>query len=103
MFHIDLDRFLKYWFLAHGCSTLHNAPVQHPAYKFDLGLANRYQKSLPPFGWDTEPVMGAEVVIEESFIDVFCDLVYGAGWIDIGRDQVDRESNWALVSFTSRD
>ncbi len=22
------------------------------------------QKSLPPFGWDTEPVIGAEVIIE---------------------------------------
>jgi hypothetical protein len=31
----------------------------------------KLQKSLPPFGWDTEPVMGAEVIIEESFIDVF--------------------------------
>jgi hypothetical protein len=58
----------------------------------------KLQKSLPPFGWDTEPVMGAEVIIEESFIDVFCDLVYGGGWIDFGRDEVDRECNWALVS-----
>jgi hypothetical protein len=24
--------------------------------------------------------MGAEVVIKESFIDVFFDLVYGGGW-----------------------
>ena len=65
------------------------------------GAANRYL--LPPFGWDTEPVMGAEVVIEESFIAVFRDLVYGGGWIDIERDQVDRECNWALVSSTLTD
>ena len=58
----------------------------------------KMQRSLPPFGWDTEPVMGSEVIIEEAFIDVFCDLVYGGGWIDIGRDEVDRECNWAMVS-----
>ena len=43
--------------------------------------------------------MGAEVVIEEAFVDVFCDLVYGGGWMDIEREDVDRECNWALVSI----
>jgi hypothetical protein len=57
------------------------------------------QKSLPPFGWDTEPVMGSEAVIEEAFVDVFCDLVYGGGWMDIEREDVDRECNWALVGI----
>ena len=56
------------------------------------------QKSLPPFGWDTSPVMGAEVIIEEAFMDVFCDLMYGGGWMEIEREEVDRECNWALVS-----
>jgi hypothetical protein len=51
-------------------------PEQH---NDTIRKAKKLQKSLPLFGWDTEPVMGAEVVIEESFIDVFCDLVYGAG------------------------
>ena len=37
------------------------------------------QKSLPLFGWDTEPVMGTEAVIEEAFVDVFCDLVVVGG------------------------
>jgi hypothetical protein len=55
--------------------------------------------SLPPFGWDTEPVIGAEFIIEESFIDVFCDL-YGGGWINVAREELDRECNWALVSTT---
>ncbi|KAF8258940.1 hypothetical protein EI94DRAFT_1066976 [Lactarius quietus] len=59
------------------------------------------QKSLPPFGWDTEPVMGTEAVIEEAFVDVFCDLVYGGGWMDIERDDIDRECNWALIEFKS--
>ncbi|KAI0067395.1 hypothetical protein BV25DRAFT_1819719 [Artomyces pyxidatus] len=60
------------------------------------------QQSLPPFGWDTEPVMGTEEIIEESFIDVFCDLVYGGGWMDLEREEdVDRECNWALVEYKS--
>jgi len=25
--------------------------------------------------------MGAEVIIEEAFMDVFCDLMYGGGWM----------------------
>jgi hypothetical protein len=36
-------------------------------------------KSLLPFGWDTKPVMDAEVIIEDAFMDVFCDLMYGGG------------------------
>ena len=58
------------------------------------------QKSLPAFGWDTEPVVGSEEVIEEAFVDVFCDLVYGGGWMDTERgEELDRECNWALVGF----
>ena len=56
------------------------------------------QRSLPLFGGDTEPVIGAEVIIEEAFMDVFCDLMYGGGWMEIEQEEVDRESNWALVS-----
>ncbi|RDB21827.1 hypothetical protein Hypma_011076 [Hypsizygus marmoreus] len=59
-------------------------------------------KSLPPFGWDTEPVIGNEEVIEEAFVDVFCDLVYGGGWMDLERDEeLDRDCNWALIEFKS--
>jgi len=29
--------------------------------------------------------MGAEVIIEEAFMDVFCDLMYGGGWMEIER------------------
>ncbi|PFH49544.1 hypothetical protein AMATHDRAFT_76152 [Amanita thiersii Skay4041] len=58
------------------------------------------EKALPPFGWDTEPVVLNEEVIEEAFIDVFCDLVYGGGWMDNERvEEVDRDCNWALVEF----
>jgi roadblock/LC7 domain-containing protein len=41
--------------------------------------------------------MGTEMVIEESFIDVFCNLMYGGGWMEIEGEEVDRECNWALV------
>ncbi|KAH8105374.1 hypothetical protein BXZ70DRAFT_887431 [Cristinia sonorae] len=60
------------------------------------------QKTLPPFGWDTEPVLGGEEVIEEAFVDVFCDLVYGGGWMDAERhEDIDRDCSWALVEFKS--
>ena len=41
------------------------------------------QKSLPPFGWDTEPVLGGEEVVEEAFVDVggmsWCEKVLAVG------------------------
>ncbi|TDL17053.1 hypothetical protein BD410DRAFT_901675 [Rickenella mellea] len=58
------------------------------------------QKALPSFGWDTSPVMGGEEVIEESFMDVFCDLVYDSGWIE-RTEGTFRDCNWALVEFKS--
>ncbi|KAG2018613.1 hypothetical protein CC2G_008031 [Coprinopsis cinerea AmutBmut pab1-1] len=62
----------------------------------------KQQKSLPAFGWDTEPVVGNEEVIEEAFIDVFCDLIYGGGWMDLERgESLDRDCNWALVEYKS--
>lgn len=59
-------------------------------------------QALPAFGWDTNPVMGIEEVVEEGFLTVFCDLIYGGGigWMD--RAELSfRESNWALVEFKS--
>jgi len=68
-----LDRFLVHWIHSHRRATEHDATIQHPPRKFNLVLARatsryhaqveRTQKSLPPFGWDTEPVMGTEVVV----------------------------------------
>lgn len=44
--------------------------------------------------------MGSEDVIEEAFLDVFCDLIYGGGWMDLERiEEIDRDCNWALVFF----
>lgn len=80
-------------------SPLVNSISSWPEQQADITRKlKKTQKSLPPFGWDTEPVVGSEVVIEEAFIDVFCDLVYGGGWMDIEREEYDRECNWALVS-----
>lgn len=66
-------------------------------------LARKLRKAhraLPPFGWDTDPVIGREEWVEESFVDVFCDLIYGGGWMDLERaEEVERECNWALVGY----
>ncbi|KAJ7196677.1 hypothetical protein GGX14DRAFT_526692 [Mycena pura] len=65
-------------------------------------------KALPAFGWDTAPVLGPEEVIEEAFLDVFCDLLYGGGWMEraagVGGPTADlaRECAWALVEYKSR-
>jgi len=76
-------------------NSISSWPEQHAEITRKL---KKTQKALPPFGWDTEPVMGTEVIIEEAFMDVFCDLVYGGGWLDTEREESDRECNWALVS-----
>lgn len=71
-------------------------PIQNAEMSKKL---KKTQNSLPAFGWDTEPVVGSEEVIEEAFVDVFCDLVYGGGWMDLERyEELDRDCNWALVS-----
>jgi len=42
-------------------------------------------------------VMGTEVIIEayikEAFMDVFCDLMYGGGWMELEREEIDLEYN----------
>ncbi|EPQ53330.1 hypothetical protein GLOTRDRAFT_117311 [Gloeophyllum trabeum ATCC 11539] len=85
-----------------------SVPVTHtinswPSHSAEIHRKlKKTQKALPPFGWDTEPVMGPEEVIEEAFLDVFCDLIYGGGWMDNERlEEHDRECNWALVEFKS--
>ncbi|KAH7920327.1 hypothetical protein BV22DRAFT_1021416 [Leucogyrophana mollusca] len=85
-----------------------STPVAHtisswPTHSADITKKlKKTQRTLPPFGWDTEPVMGSEEMIEEAFLDVFCDLVYGGGWMDVERgEDTDRECNWALIEFKS--
>lgn len=81
-------------------ATINQWPTQNAEISRKL---KKTQRSLPPFGWDTEPVMASEEVIEEPFVDVFCDLVYGGGWMDAERgEDIDRECNWALVRITVR-
>ncbi|KAG6856134.1 hypothetical protein H0H87_007194 [Tephrocybe sp. NHM501043] len=74
-----------------------------PAHNAEMSKKlKKTEKALPPFGWDTEPVVVNEEVIEEPFVDVFCDLVYGGGWMDLERyEELDRDCNWALVEFKS--
>ena len=55
------------------------------------------QKTMPAFGWDTAPVVdGREELIEEGFLDVFCDILYGGGWIERA-ETTFRDCNWVLV------
>ncbi|KAH9911357.1 uncharacterized protein BXZ73DRAFT_82833 [Epithele typhae] len=92
---------------AHLSATLQfSAPVANTIQSWPVNQAEMHrklkktQKALPAFGWDTEPVIGSEEVIEEAFVDVFCDLIYGGGWMDDERRvETDRECNWALVEF----
>lgn len=82
-------------------TPLTNTITSWPTQSADITRKlKKTQKSLPAFGWDTEPVIGSEEVIEEAFLDVFCDLVYGGGWMDLERGEtLDRDCNWALVSI----
>jgi hypothetical protein len=87
-------------FSAPVTATINQWPTQNVEISKKL---KKTQRSLPSFGWDTEPVMASEEVVEEPFLDVFCDLVYGGGWMDIERgEEVDRECNWALVRIAVR-
>ncbi|RDB25790.1 hypothetical protein Hypma_006067 [Hypsizygus marmoreus] len=52
---------------------------------------------------DTEPVIGNDKVIEEPFVNVFCALMYGGGWVDLETDEkLDRDYNCALVPQSFR-
>lgn len=78
-------------------------------------------KNMPAFDWDVEPILGGEEVVEEGFVDVFCDLVCGSGWLEVELERtasesfspvsgattregdwsiLDRECNWALVGLS---
>jgi len=88
-----LDEFLVHWIHSHRCATEHDATIQHtprssispwPEKQTDITRkSKKTQKPLPPFGRDTGSMMGTEVIIEEAFMDVFCDLMYGGGWMEI--------------------
>ncbi|KAF8621948.1 hypothetical protein AX15_007381 [Amanita polypyramis BW_CC] len=82
-------------------SPISNTISSWPSQKAEISKKlKKAEKALPHFGWDTEPVVFNEELIEEAFIDVFCDLIYGSGWMDNERcEEVDRDSNWAMVEF----
>lgn len=78
-------------------TTLTRTMTDWPAQAAEMHRKlKKTQKSLPVFGWDTSPVMAAEELMEEGFLDVFCDLIYGSGWMDRA-EATFRECNWALV------
>ncbi|KAG1745102.1 uncharacterized protein EDB91DRAFT_1220686 [Suillus paluster] len=93
-----------------------STPLTHtisawPSHNADITKKlKKTARTLPAFGWDTEPVLGTEEMVEEAFVDVFCDLVWGGGWreeIGVILDaegpaaEVERECNWALIEFKS--
>ena len=73
-----LDRFFDHWLHSHHAplsTTLQFSPAlvnsisSWPEQQADITRKlKQTQKSLPLFGWDTEPVMGTEVIIEGAFI-----------------------------------
>lgn len=86
---------------------------------------HKAQKDAVPFHYDTLPVFGKDVpflgdddgvnlggtgggeqqvdgkggvYLEEAWVDVWADLMLGAGWMD--REELTfREANWAIVRF----
>ncbi|KAG1858566.1 hypothetical protein F4604DRAFT_1931092 [Suillus subluteus] len=93
-----------------------STPLTHtisswPSHNADITRKlKKTARTLPAFGWDTEPVLGTEEVVEEAFVDVFCDLVWGGGWreevcgipsAEEPATEVERECNWALIEFRS--
>jgi len=86
-----------------------STPVTHtisswPSHNADITKKlKKTARTLPAFGWDTEPVLGTEELVEEAFLDVFCDLVWGGGWreeltkTEGHAVEAERECSWALV------
>ena len=57
-------------------------------------------KEAIPFTWDMTPtVINARgAFVEEMFLDVWVELLYGGGWTDT-EELTFREANWVLVSI----
>ncbi|KAJ3774386.1 hypothetical protein FB446DRAFT_787002 [Lentinula raphanica] len=66
-------------------------------------LKKKAKNTAPTFSWDVEPVLGPEQIVEEAFLDVYCDLLLGSGWNEalhaVAPD--NRSCNWAMVEFKS--
>ncbi|OCF77681.1 hypothetical protein I204_01679 [Kwoniella mangroviensis CBS 8886] len=76
---------------------------------------HKSQKDSVPFNYDTTPRVGinafsdanarvddkGRVYVEEAFVDCWCDLIIGAGWMD--REELTfREANWALMEYKAK-
>lgn len=51
-----------------------------------------------PFAWDTTPLVvnAPGAVVEELFLDVWTEYLYGGGWTDY-EELTFRDANWVLV------
>ncbi|KAF9050962.1 hypothetical protein BDZ89DRAFT_1056868 [Hymenopellis radicata] len=54
---------------------------------------------VPVFNWDMNPVVGTEEVVEEAFVDAFCDII--CGWPSTEPEE-ERECNWAIIEFSPK-
>lgn len=61
-------------------------------------LKKAYKEAIP-FTWDTTPaiVNARGAFVEEMFLDIWVELLYGGGWTDT-EELTFREANWVLVS-----
>jgi hypothetical protein len=64
-------------------------------------LKKAYKEAIP-FTWDTTPavVNARGAFVEEMFLDIWVELLYGGGWTDT-EELTFREANWVLVSSES--
>jgi hypothetical protein len=95
-------------FSSSGFSSLSSATLQFsspiassihswPEHEEDIHKKLRkVQKQLPAFGWDTNPVIGKEWMVEEGIIGAWCEFSLSSGWVD-WKELTFREANWALV------
>jgi len=104
-----LDGFLVHWIPSHRRATdtlqfsthLVNSISSWPEQQADIARKlKKTQRVFSAFRWDIEPVMDTEVIIDEALMDVFCDLMYDGGWMEIEPEEGDRECDWALMRAT---
>ncbi|GJJ14101.1 hypothetical protein Clacol_008358 [Clathrus columnatus] len=81
-----------------------SAPLSHtistwPSKQHEIhAKLKKTQKALPAFSWDTTPILGGEEAVEENFLEIWCDVLYGGGWVR-REERVWRDCSWALVDY----
>ncbi|ODN78262.1 hypothetical protein L202_03911 [Cryptococcus amylolentus CBS 6039] len=89
-------------------STLSFAPpisssiAQWPKDKEQLSKRlHKAEKQSTPFNYDTTPQVGGRVYVEEAWVDVWCDLMVGGGWME-REERTFREANWVIMEYKAR-